>query len=231
MWEVQLALANSEACETLLIEPHANHANVDPSQLPANFDKILVPQVIKALYVIMQGLCLDGYCSFPLLSCSIATGALESPSLLPSYSIITIALHIIIILIIIHLSTSTHLPSTMHVYIYRYWTRSETAREEIESLFAVPRHMRIILKHLRSTVSPGNDNYIGRDTLRSLKMYVLILRCIYSKISLCLCVCMPWLSIIASSKGSYRVVHWRANTGLLLSYSTIYNIPSIILIY
>ena len=29
---------------------------------------------------------------------------------------------------------------------------------------------------------------------------------------------------------SYRVVHWKANAGLLLSYPTIYNITSIILI-
>ena len=32
-------------------------------------------------------------------------------------------------------------------------------------------------------------------------------------------------------EGSYRVVHWRANVGLLLSYPTIHNITSITLIY
>ena len=46
---------------------------------------------------------------------------------------------------------------------------------------------------------------------------------------------MPWLSLYAyvslchgyHIEGSYRVVHWRANAGLLLSYHTIYNINSV----
>jgi len=53
-----------------------------------------------------------GYFSVLLLSYSIITGALGSPGLLPSCSIIiiTIPFHITIILTILHLSTSLHLP-------------------------------------------------------------------------------------------------------------------------
>ena len=49
----------------------------------------------------------EGYIFVLLLSCSITTGALGSPGLFPSHSMITISLHITTILIITHLSTST----------------------------------------------------------------------------------------------------------------------------
>ena len=39
--------------------------------------------------------------------------------------------------------------------------------------------------------------------------------------------CVSWSSYLLSS----RVVHWRANSGLFLSYPTIYNTTSIMLIF
>ena len=49
-----------------------------------------------------------------ILSCSITTGALYSPDLLPPCSVITISFHITAIPTITHISTSLHL----HLYIY-----------------------------------------------------------------------------------------------------------------
>ena len=46
-----------------------------------------------------NGLCLEGYYSILLLSYSISSGAIGSPSLLLSYSVIALALHNTIILI------------------------------------------------------------------------------------------------------------------------------------
>ena len=60
-------------------------------------------------YVYRFVVCLEGYISVLLLSCSTTTGALGSPDLLPPCHITTMSLHITIILIITHLSTSLHL--------------------------------------------------------------------------------------------------------------------------
>ena len=54
---------------------------------------------------VMSLICLEVCYSILLLSYSISSGALESPDLLLSYSMITLALHNTIILIITHLST------------------------------------------------------------------------------------------------------------------------------
>jgi len=64
-------------------------------------------------YVIVRGLiclclCLEDHSSTPLLSCSISSGALESPDLLPLRSLIALALYNTFILIINHLSTQVH---------------------------------------------------------------------------------------------------------------------------
>ena len=61
---------------------------------------------------------LEGYLSVMLLPCSITTGALGSPGLLLSYSIITISLNIIIIL------TMRCLHVFLHLYIYISTMRS-----------------------------------------------------------------------------------------------------------
>ena len=58
----------------------------------------------------------SGLSSVLLLTCSIATGTLESLGLLPSCSIITIALHNTIIPIIPRLSTSTIQDHVKHLY-------------------------------------------------------------------------------------------------------------------
>ena len=70
--------------------------------------------------------CLEGYISVLLLSCSITTGALRSPGLLPPCSIISIPLHINTILIITHISTS--------ISLNRYITIGEFTLKDVHLL-------------------------------------------------------------------------------------------------
>ena len=56
---------------------------------------------VRQYWIMGYVVCLDGCISVLLLSCSITTGALESPSLLLSCSIVTISLHITITIILI----------------------------------------------------------------------------------------------------------------------------------
>ena len=77
-------------------------------------------RVLRTLYVIDRGLIsmfmlLEGYLSILLMSFSICSGALESPDLLLSYSMIALALHNTIILIITRLSVfQTYHKSTIN---------------------------------------------------------------------------------------------------------------------